>query len=61
MIPHRKRGRPRMLPDARLYRISVRIGRRPFLKLEAMKKEKNRFLRDLIEKGTANLPDLESH
>lgn len=58
MIPHRKRGRPRMLPDARLYRISVRIGRRPFLKLEAMKKEKNAFLRSVIEDATKNLPDM---
>ena len=58
MIPHRKRGRPRMLPDARLYRVSVRIGRRPFLKLEAMKKEKNAFLRSVIEDATKNLPDM---
>jgi hypothetical protein len=57
MILPRKRGRPRMLPDARLYRISVRIGRRPFLKLEAMKKEKNAFLRSVIEDATKNLPD----
>jgi hypothetical protein len=40
-----------------LYRISVRIGRRPFLKLEAMKKEKNAFLRSVIENATKNLPD----
>jgi hypothetical protein len=56
MLP-RKRGRPKMLPDMRLYRISVRIGRRPFLKLEAMKKEKNKFLRSVIEDATKNLPD----
>jgi hypothetical protein len=58
MILPRKRGRPMMLPDARLYRISVRIGRRPFLKLEAMKKEKNSFLRSVIEDATKNLPDV---
>ncbi len=54
-----KRGRPPIDKKERLYPVFVRVHYFPYLKLQAMKKERSAFLRSVIEDATKNLPDVE--